>query len=185
MPVSKKNELKDFASLLTTLHRSHTSDLKNGLLSELTRPTSPSSSSSSHLLPTHLSSNFSSFPLHPSSSPLPPLPSSLPTEIVTFANEHIRSLLPPPRSRKRRRPDSEEEDAREDKLRRLDEAHEAPLILSTLQVLSSTLGMLAQQTPLEGTYRAKKNKKGRREREKGWESVLRVLGGVGGGLEDW
>jgi len=57
-------------------------------------------------------------------------------------------------------------------------------VLSTMQVLESTLGLLAMQSPLENQYRPRNKKRARREKEKGWETVLRVLTGVKG-VEDW
>lgn len=188
--MSKKNERSEYTSLLTTLHRQHTSDIKNGLLSSLARTPSTSSLHPVLAQPNIRLHEFTSFPLPSSSSPAQLSPFSIQEEILAFADQHIRSLLPPRnslRTDKTRRVDEDERDDKKDRQRQIHPSHEAPLVLSAVQVLSSALGLLAQQMPLErvdtsakSNLRRVKRKRKRRENEPGWETVLRVLPGLKG-----
>lgn len=167
--------LAEACSVLLHLSRDYSSSqaLTHDLIySPLTRPQPASASvddaqpSSSFLLqPALQSTSFSLFPLlstssQSSSSAHPPPRFTLAEEISALASRQVRAAHPGSDG--------------------LDPRFERALVAETVRVLDDVLLGLAARTPASADDRRTADRKKRREKEKGWESVLVALWAVEG-----
>lgn len=167
--------LADARSVLLHLSRDYSSSqaLTHDLFySPLTRPQPPSASdrddaqpsSSTFLQPALQSTSFSLFPLPVSAqspaSSLPPPRFTLAEEIPALASRQIRAAHPGSDG--------------------LDPRFERALVAETVRVLDEVLLGLAARTPASADHLRTADRKKRREKEKGWESVLVALWAVEG-----
>lgn len=173
---SKRNALRDHASLLRHLHRVSTSSISTGLLSPTARPPS---SPTSPLSPVPPSSTFTLFPLQPSTLPAEPQPFTLEDDILACADRLARDL-------DAKKQPALDESSRRRKRRRLEglhKEHARPLVVSTVCVLEGTLEELAARTKKSSWKLDRKSKRERREKVSGWEEVLLAMGSLQG-LDD-